>query len=166
MITLSGQNLVTVAKETAVLAHKHQKYGDEPYINHPVRVAGIAAELADKYQIENQKYELQAVALLHDVVEDSEYTIQDLTTLGFPKVVVTAVELCTHKDGEPRLAYLEKLSSDPLAWLVKLADTIDNANPTRSNKLEEKDPKRAIRLRRKYATALTVLHDNTPQKFR
>jgi (p)ppGpp synthase/HD superfamily hydrolase len=104
------------ALEIAVESHKHQKQKDgTPYALHPIR-------LSMSLQSEEQKI----VALLHDVVEDTDWTFKDLVAEGFSDNVIEALRLLTHSDGSPYEDYVQRLASNPLAKAVKEADLIDN----------------------------------------
>lgn len=107
------------AMEIATFAHKEQKRTDgSPYINHPIRVADAV------------EARLKPIAWLHDVVEDTEITLLDLKTMGFPSYIIEAVDLLTHRKGEPNLSYWGKIKANPDALAVKLADINDNVNDT------------------------------------
>ena len=93
-------------------AHKNQvdKSG-MPYVFHPFHVAEQMTDEATTI-----------VALLHDVVEDTDYTLEDLAAEGFGKDILEAVALMTHEDDVPYLDYVAKLKDNPIARAVKLAD--------------------------------------------
>ncbi|HKO85625.1 MAG TPA: phosphohydrolase [Actinomycetota bacterium] len=114
-----------------------------PYIEHPRRVA---ARLEDPT--------LKMVALLHDVLEDTEVTAADLRWMEVPERVVIAVEAITHPRNEPNVTYWERVRQNEDARRVKLADIADNTDPARLVKL---DPATVERLTKKYARALQVL---------
>ena len=102
-------------------AHKDQvdKSG-LPYVFHPFH---LAEQMTD---------ELTAVtALLHDVVEDSDYTLADLGEMGFPATVLDALAMLTHDDGSAYLEYVARLKTNPIARAVKLADLRHNSDLTR-----------------------------------
>ena len=109
------------ALEVAMQAHKGQADpAGFPYILHPILVA------------EKQTEEMAAVAaLLHDVVEDSDFEIRDLYEFGFPEEAVEAVSALTHKKGEPYDHYIERVKHNPIATAVKLADLEQNMAPAR-----------------------------------
>ncbi len=73
-----------------------------------------------------QSEEQKIVALLHDVVEDTDWTFKDLVAEGFSDNVIEALRLLTHSDGSPYEDYVQRLASNPLAKAVKEADLIDN----------------------------------------
>jgi len=104
------------ALEIAVESHKEQKQKDgSPYAFHPIR---LALSLAG----EDQKI----VALLHDVVEDTSWTFDDLIGEGFSDSVIVALRQLTHTDGSPYEDYVERIAPNPLARAVKMADLTDN----------------------------------------
>ena len=102
-------------------AHKDQvdKCG-MPYVFHPYH---LAEQMTDEDTI--------TAALLHDVVEDTDYTLEDLEKLGFSPQVLEAVALLTHADDVPYLEYVAKLKHNPIAKAVKLADLDHNSDMTR-----------------------------------
>jgi (p)ppGpp synthase/HD superfamily hydrolase len=104
------------ALEIAVESHKNQKQKDgTPYALHPIR-------LSMSLESEEQKI----VALLHDVVEDTNWTFEDLVREGFSESVIEALRLLTHTDGSLYEDYVERLASNSLAKAVKKADLADN----------------------------------------
>jgi (p)ppGpp synthase/HD superfamily hydrolase len=109
-------SLLERAIEIAVTAHKGQRdKADKPYILHPLR-------LMFKMQTENQMIS----AVLHDVVEDTEWTIEKLEAEGFSEEVITAVKLLTHNKKVPYKKYIENIQTNKIALKVKLADLEDN----------------------------------------
>jgi (p)ppGpp synthase/HD superfamily hydrolase len=102
----------------AVEAHRGQSYPalePEPFILHPLRVMlGVKSRAA------------QVVAVLHDVVEDSEVTLRDLEERGFDAVILDAVDHVTRREGEDYGDYVGRVGLNPLAREVKLSDLADN----------------------------------------
>ena len=124
-------------------AHKDQvdKSG-LPYVFHPFH---LAEQMTD---------ELTAVtALLHDVVEDSDYTLADLGEMGFPATVLDALAMLTHDDGSAYLEYVARLKTNPIARAVKLADLRHNSDLTRLDHVDEK----ALARVEKYRKAIELL---------
>ena len=136
------------AMQICFQAHKEQtdKSG-VPYVFHPFHVA------------ECMKDEDSTVtALLHDVVEDTDWTFEGLQAEGFGENVIEALRLLTHKDGifseEAYLQYVMALKENPIARAVKIADLEHNSDLTRfGSKITEKDIMRAA----KYQKALILL---------
>lgn len=133
-------------KALAVAAEAHAGQTDKagkPYILHPLRLM---------WQMETETEMM--VALLHDVVEDSDWTLERLTAAGFSPEVVTAVAALSRQPNESYEAFIERLRPNPLAVKVKLADLRDNMNPLRLEKLTERDLERLA----KYHQAWRVLN--------
>ena len=140
----------TTARAIATQAHSGQtdKAG-QPYIEHPERVA---ARLTDP--------DAQVVALLHDVIEDTELTADDLGAAGASELQLEALEALAHADDVSDEDYWRALRAVPLARLVKVADLADNTDPARIALLE---PAKQEHLRTKYRSAMAVIGwDETP----
>lgn len=137
-------NLTKKALKLCFEAHKNQldKSG-MPYVFHPFH-------LAEQMQSE----ETVVVALLHDLVEDSNYTLEDLKEMGFPKSVVDAIELMTHTSDKEYMDYIALIKNNPIARTVKLADLKHNSDISRLDTVTEKDLKRV----EKYAAAIELLN--------
>lgn len=127
-------------------AHKNQtdKSG-MPYVYHPFH---LAEQMDDENSV--------CVALLHDVVEDTDLTLADLIQAGFPEEVTDALALMTHDDLTPYMDYVERLSHNPIAAKVKLADLAHNSDLTRLDVVREKDRERVL----KYHRAMELLKAN------
>ena len=93
------------------------------------------------------------VALLHDVVEDTRYTLEDLTAMGFDKVVTDALALLTHDNEVPYMEYVKAIKGNPVARAVKLADLKHNSDLNRMDAVDEKTLER----REKYLKAIALL---------
>ena len=124
-------------------AHKDQvdKSG-MPYVFHPFHVA---EQMTDEVTT--------IVALLHDVVEDTNNTLDDIAAMGFGQDVVDALALMTHDKNVPYLDYVAKIKDNPIARTVKLADLAHNSDPTRLDVIDEKTKERL----EKYRKARTLL---------
>ena len=124
-------------------AHKEQvdKTG-MPYVFHPFHLA------------EQMDDELSTIcALLHDVVEDTDMTFEKLLNMGFPIEVIDVLKLLTHEDSVPYMDYVIKISTNPIAKKVKIADLKHNSDTTRLSIIDEKAKKRC----EKYKQALDLL---------
>ncbi len=122
----------------AVEVHRGQVgKGGQPYILHPLEVMGMVKTPTAKM-----------VAVLHDVLEDSDYTAADLRELGYPPEVVAAVDILSRRPGEPYEAFVRRIKPHPLAREVKLADLTDNMDIRRLPELREEDVERLRRYRR------------------
>lgn len=124
-------------------AHKNQldKSG-MPYVYHPFHLAE---------QMDSE--ETVIVALLHDVVEDTDYSIQDIAVMGFSKAVIDALTLMTHDKAVPYPEYVAKIKTNPIATAVKLADLRHNSDLSRLETVDDA----ALRRVQKYKTAIALL---------
>jgi hypothetical protein len=123
-------------------AHRDQvDKGGMPYVFHPFHLAE---------QIETE--EETCTALLHDVMEDTAWTYEQLAAEGFPSSVMEALALLTHDDNTPYLDYVERLSGNRIAARVKLADLRHNSTAGRLPVIGEKERKRM----RKYLRAQAI----------
>ena len=109
-------------------AHKDQvdKSG-MPYVFHPFH-------LAEQMQTE----ETVTAALLHDVMEDTDYTLEDLRQMGLAEPVLEALTMQTHDDQVPYMDYVRALRTNPIARAVKLADLKHNSDLSRLDVVDEK----------------------------
>ena len=126
-------------------AHKEQvdKSG-MPYVFHPFH-------LAEQMKTE----ETTVVALLHDLVEDTDYTIEDLMSMGFSKSITDAIALMTHTNDVEYMDYVREIKNNPIAKAVKLADLKHNSDLTRLDVADEK----ALSRREKYLKAIKLLEE-------
>ena len=126
-------------------AHKDQvdKSG-MPYVFHPFHLAE---------QMHDEKTTI--VALLHDVIEDTYYTFEDLRAAGFDNEIIEALKLMTHDDSVPYMEYVTAIKSNPIASAVKLADLEHNSDLSRLDVIDEK----ALKRKEKYAAALNLLNE-------
>ena len=126
-------------------AHKDQKdKSGLPYVFHPFHLAE---------QMEDE--DTTIVALLHDVIEDTEYTIEDLQKAGFTQNVISAIALMTHDPQMPYMEYVRAIKSNPIARAVKLADLRHNSDMTRLDIITQRDEDRA----QKYLDAIVILEE-------
>ena len=116
-----------------------------PYVFHPFHLAE---------QMKEEK--TVTLALLHDVVEDSSYTFDDLIAMGFDPDVIDALRLLTHEDGVPYMDYVAEIKKNPLSRAVKLADLNHNSDLTRLSPEEIDDL--AIARVEKYKAAIVLLN--------
>jgi (p)ppGpp synthase/HD superfamily hydrolase len=137
---------VSYTDEFVALAHQGQPYGEEPYVNHVRRVAGRLRPHGEWAYM---------AGLLHDVVEDTVVTLKLLRDLGYPDMVVRAVDAVTLREGENYMDRIYIAAAHPLACHVKLADNTDNRFELRN--LIKTEPRRVRRLCEKYDEALAVL---------
>ena len=94
------------------------------------------------------------VAILHDVVEDSSWTIEELVRIGFSQDTMYALSLLTHTKGVSYDDYIKVISTDPIAKAVKLRDLEHNTKVTRLKGLRKKDFDRLEKYHRAYTYLL------------
>lgn len=140
------KDMLYEALMTATEAHQFQKDKSETdYIWHPVYLA-----------LQMDTEEEKIVALLHDVIEDSNFTAHDLLNSGFNCEVVSAVHLLTKRTGENYFDYIRRIKDNSLARKVKLADLKHNSDLSRLTVVSENDLKRT----EKYQKAIKILEDS------
>ena len=128
------------AIQIAVQAHAGQKdRAEQPYILHPLRIMFALSTETE-----------QICGVLHDVVEDTDYTFDKLRSEGFSEEVIEALEQLTKRKEEPYDDYITRVLTNPLAIKVKTADLNDNMHLSRLNKITAKD----IENMQKYERAL------------
>lgn len=138
--------LTKKAMRIAFEAHKEQtdKNG-MPYIYHPVH---LAEQMSDEATT--------CVALLHDIVEDTDMTFEQLQAEGFTPEIIAAIRLMTHDDNVPYMDYVAEIKKNAIASAVKLADLRHNSDLTRLDHVDEKALARA----EKYKQAIDLLTNN------
>lgn len=143
--------LTNKAMRLAYTAHHGQTdQSGMPYIFHPYH---LAEQMTDEITA--------CVALLHDVVEDTDVTFAELER-EFPKEVTDALRLLTHDDGTDYFAYVRAIKANPVAKAVKLADLAHNSDETRLVGCEDVTAEQIARWREKYAKAKAIL-ENTDE---
>ncbi len=143
------------AIQLAVDAHRGVlDKGGQPYILHPLRL-----------MVQMETAEDRIVAVLHDVVEDTDRRIDDLANLGYPPAIVQAVDALTRRkaEGETYEDFIERLRPNPVARHVKLADLADNMDIRRlGGELSPEDLERLQRYRRAWAVLTDETRPGTP----
>lgn len=142
----SDTNSADLCYKLALEYHEGQvdKAGN-PYINHPV---ALAKEFSDDC--------LQSIALLHDVLEDTDCTSRVLRSRRVPEIVISSVEKLTHKEGTDYFRYVDSLIDDPCALLVKLADLSHNMDLSRLKFCDTKAYNRCL----KYNKAIDQIYNS------
>ncbi len=113
-----------------------------PYILHPLH---IAEQMKDE--------DTCVVALLHDVIEDTDMTLDDLRQYGFTEAQLEGVRLMTHEDGVDYFDYVRAIKKNEIAKAVKLEDLKHNSDTTRLAEVTDKDMERL----KKYKKAEAIL---------
>lgn len=142
--------MATIEKALEIAARAHSGVKDkqgEPYILHPIRVMmGVQDEQA------------RIVGVLHDVVEDTDVTLDDIRAAGFSEDILTALSLVTHDSNQPYADYVIACKANDIARQVKLSDLRDNSNLNRLLLRPEKFDTDAARMR-KYVLSYRFLTD-------
>lgn len=129
------------AMVVAAIVHDGQRdKGGEHYLLHPLHVMAKLRTLSEKI-----------VALLHDAVEDSDLTVDDLRGLGFDDEICEAVEAITKKEGEDYGSYVGRVKANAIARSVKLADLEHNMDLLRLPRLTEADFSRLGKYKKTHA---------------
>ncbi len=128
------------AIELAVKHHKGQtdKAG-EPYILHPLRVMFKMSDNSTRI-----------IAVLHDIIEDTEVSLDDLREMDFVFYIVDAIEKLTKRKGETYNQFINRVLKDPFATQVKLGDLEDNMDRSRLREVTAKDEKRLKKYKKAY----------------
>jgi Guanosine polyphosphate pyrophosphohydrolases/synthetases len=136
-------SLTNKAIKVAFQAHEGQlDRSGLPYVLHPIH---LAEQMKDE--------DTCVAALLHDVVEDTDITLEDLKKYGFTEAQLEAVRLLTHLEGVDYFDYVRGLKDNPIARAVKIEDLKHNSDLTRLEKVTEKDLERL----EKYKKAMEIL---------
>lgn len=137
-------NTKLTRKAMIIAYNAHQNQFDKaniPYIYHPIHIA------------EQMDTELECiVALLHDVVEDTDITFNDLEK-EFPQEVIDLLKILTHDKKIDYIEYIKKVKTNPIATKIKIADLKHNSDITRLENITTTDLKRI----EKYKKALEIL---------
>jgi guanosine-3',5'-bis(diphosphate) 3'-pyrophosphohydrolase len=123
--------MATLERAIALAAAAHTGQIDkagQPYILHPLRV--MLRVTSDHERM---------AAVLHDVVEDTAVSLEQLVAEGFPSPVIAAVEALTKRPGESRVEAAQRAAAHPVARIVKLADNAENMDLTRIENPTERD---------------------------
>ena len=142
-------SLTRLALKVSFEAHKDQvDHSGTPYVYHPYH---LAEQMTDETTT--------CIALLHDVVEDTDITLVQLREMGFPDVVVEAVGVLTREHGVPYQEYLKRVKSNPLARIVKLADLEHNSDMSRLQEIDERSKSLAKRYEKARACLMEANED-------
>lgn len=144
--------MATLGKMIRIAATSHEEqtdYGGKPYILHPIRVA---------MGLHTDDEELMTIAIGHDLLEDDpKWTIERLREEGFSERVLTALSLLTHPKHEPYAQYIQRVSTNRDATLVKLSDLRDNSDIMRLKGIGTKDTQRMEKYHRAFLFLTRVM---------
>ena len=139
--------LPELEKAIALAAFLHVGQEDlagNPYIMHPMRVMAKV-----------KTYDAMVVAALHDLIEDTDITLDDLKELGFREEIIEAVDAVSKRDGEEYMDYVARAAANPIGLEVKLSDLKDNLDKTRKLPDDERSKKKI----RKYKKAMAYIEE-------
>jgi (p)ppGpp synthase/HD superfamily hydrolase len=125
-----------LGKAISIAAKVHEDMldkGGKPYILHPIRIM---------MRLRTDDQELMSMAILHDVIEDSDWTLEQFRAEGFSERVLKGLDSLTHRLGEPYEDYIKRIASNFDAVLCKLEDLRDNSDITRLKGIAKKDIER------------------------
>lgn len=121
----------TLERAIAIAADAHAGQIDkagQPYLLHPLRLMFAVETMSERI-----------AAVLHDVVEDTSVTFEELEREGFAEEIIAAIRALTKADGEARIDAAKRAAEDPIAKKVKLADVADNMDMSRIPNPTERD---------------------------
>jgi (p)ppGpp synthase/HD superfamily hydrolase len=130
-VSYGERNMATLDRAILIAAQAHLGQRDKsgaPYILHPLRI-----------MMRMESEAAMIAAALHDVVEDSDWTIEQLRGEGFSEEVLEALDCLTRRDGETYDEFVARAQANPIARQVKIADLEDNMNVKRLGKMTPKD---------------------------
>jgi (p)ppGpp synthase/HD superfamily hydrolase len=133
------------AVSLAVRVHTGQvDRAGHPYMLHVLRVTSRVFDAT-----------AQLVAVLHDVVEDTPVTLDELRLMGYPEEMVEAIDCLTRRDGERYEDMIERIARNPLAVRVKLSDLQDHMDLRRGTEITPDDLERIARYQKAYRRLTT-----------
>ena len=131
------------AIKLACNAHAGQKdKAGKPYILHPLRL-----------MLNFQNKQEQVVAVLHDTIEDSDMTLEDLASFGFSELTIDALDCLSKRKNEEYEDFIKRIVPNELARKIKIEDIKDNLDLTRIESINSEDLKRVL----KYHNSLRIL---------
>lgn len=140
--------MATLARAISIAASAHEQQQDRsgsPYILHPIRVM-----MALQTEVE------KIVGILHDVVEDTPWTFDDLRHEGFSEEILAALDCVTRRDTETYEEFIERTVNNPIAVRVKIADLEDNMNIRRIEELQRHDVERLHRYHKAWKMLIVI----------
>lgn len=143
-MTMLGTAIAIAAK-----AHENKSdKGGNAYILHPMRIM---------LRLRTTDEELMAMAILHDVIEDTDWTLEQLRHAGMSQRVVNALSCLTHPKTESYEAYIKRVSTNMDAIKIKLEDLRDNSDITRLKGLSQEDIERMEKYHKAYTYLINIL---------
>lgn len=125
----------------------------EAYFYHPITVATM---------LQHCQMEVILTALLHDVLEDSDFSAEDLRNAGFPQSLIEAVEAMTKAHHESKTSYLMRVKLNPIALKVKTADAYHNSDITRFDHPTDHERKKCLEYMQLHLELMAHIHQSEP----
>ncbi|MDE5560967.1 MAG: phosphohydrolase [Bacteroidaceae bacterium] len=146
------ENILQKAIEIATESHKNQTdRAGKPYIGHITRVMQAGKTIEERI-----------AGILHDIVEDTHWTFEDLLREGIPAEVVDAIRCLTKIEDETYDQFIERVKTNPIAVAVKLNDLRDNMDITRLPAIADKDIERLCKYHKAYSELSNLKVANIP----
>lgn len=155
-MTIVNPNLISPERVLEIVRKAHSGQVDlagRPYVNHPIRVANMMVQPRH-----------QMLALLHDVIEDTSVTPEDLLREGVPLDALGTLRLLTKSKGQPYEEYIESMVDDIDAVVVKLGDLRDNMDISRLPDLGDREIKRLKKYHKAYKRLTEALGAHVTQE--
>jgi (p)ppGpp synthase/HD superfamily hydrolase len=146
-----GKPVFNKCFDFAEAAHKGQvdKAGKD-YFQHPCAVADILGKQFKHLLTRDELFIGICVSLLHDVLEDSEFTQKDMYDFGIPFEIVSRCEIITRGENESYMNFVRRCGDDKIARYVKMADLLHNMDLTRLDKITDEDLQRIKKYHKAY----------------
>lgn len=146
---LESINMATLMRAIQIATEAHGRQKDKagmPYITHVLRVM-------EKGHTETEKI----CGVLHDLIEDTDWTFEDLEKEGFSNEIVLTLRHLTHQENEPYKAYIDRVAQDPIAIRIKINDLTDNMDIRRLKEISEADVRRLQKYLKTYQKLVQLL---------
>jgi len=135
------------AVEIATEAHKNQvDKNNDPYLLHILRVMNAGRTMDEKI-----------TGILHDLIEDTNWTFSDLEAEGFSSEIIEAINCLTKKETEDYNQFIQRIKTNPLAIKVKINDLVDNLDIKRLQSVTEKDVPRLNKYLEAYRQLVSII---------
>ena len=144
-------DIIEHAFDVMGIAHSGQvDKGGNYYFLHPFRVSQEIKKHFTYKHTDYDKFITECVAILHDVIEDTNITAEDLSNEGFEDAIVNRVVRMTRNEGESYMDYIKRIGEDNICRIVKMCDLKDNMDITRLDKLNNEDFNRLKKYHKAY----------------
>jgi len=154
---IKADKLYDKALKFAILAHDGQKREDgTDFVNHPITVAHVVEHLAPEFGLEEFVNEAMVIAVLHDVIEETDVTYRQLLD-NFPFYIVRGVKTLTRIDEEGYGDYIKRIMEDRVCCMIKIADIEHNMRTIEGTKMSAEKKRRRYKKYEYYHAELVQL---------